>query len=113
MSDKERALAAPALADNGDEFARRDRESDILERLGLAFPAEIAHIEAAQLDLRRSAPPALGILHGVRFKRLVGFAGEIGKDQVLIFDALGRREHVALHQDILKFLDRRPARSSA
>ena len=49
---QQRALAAAALADDGDELARRDRERDVLERLGLALEAEIAQADVAQLDLR-------------------------------------------------------------
>src|SRR5579883_345431 len=52
---EEGALAAAALADDGDELARRHPERDVLERLGLAVAAEIAQRDVAQLDLGRGA----------------------------------------------------------
>src|SRR5207245_1289579 len=38
---QQRALAAAALADDRDEFAGRNRDRDVLERLGLALETEI------------------------------------------------------------------------
>src|SRR5215831_14331810 len=50
---QECALAAAALPDDGNEFARRNRDRDVLERLGFALETEIPQVDVAQLDLRR------------------------------------------------------------
>ena len=78
---QQRALAAAALADDGDELAGRDRDRDALERLGLALEAEIAQADVAQLDLGRGGN--CRCRHGSL--RLVG---ELGEHQVLELHAL-------------------------
>ena len=80
---QQRALAAAALPDDGDELARGDRERDAFERLGLAFEAEVAQVDVAQLDLRRSGAAGCRCLHGS-----LRLAGELGEHQVLILHAL-------------------------
>jgi len=53
ISDKSVLLPQPLCPDDGDEFARRNRDRDVLERLGFALETEIPQVDVAQLDLRR------------------------------------------------------------
>jgi hypothetical protein len=69
------ALAATALADDRDKLACRDRQRNVFERLGLAFQAEIAQADVAQLDLRDAGPSLW--LHG-----LLGLVREVAQHQV-------------------------------
>src|SRR5260370_36700142 len=60
---QQRALAAAALANDGDELAGLNRDRDVLERFGLALEAEIPQVDVAQLDLgpgRRHGSLSLG-----------------------------------------------------
>src|SRR5690606_36227422 len=50
---QQRALAAAALPDEADEFARRQGERHIGKRTGFAFRREVAQTDLAQLDLGR------------------------------------------------------------
>src|SRR5438477_345585 len=100
-SRRQRALAATALADDSHELAGGDRERNVLERLGLAFKAEIAQADAEQLDLGPTGADGCRCRHGSL--RLVG---EFGEHERFELHALGVLEHVTLHQDVLKLLHR-------
>src|SRR5260370_40166532 len=57
---QQRALAAPALSDDGDELAGSDRERDASERFNLALAAKVAQRDVPDLDLRRNGACTAG-----------------------------------------------------
>src|SRR5712692_7720383 len=71
---EQRALAASALANDGNELARENRKRDVLERLRFAFASKITKVDITQLHLGLGGQRRLhGSLH---------LAGELGEDQI-------------------------------
>src|SRR4029453_5211190 len=90
---QKRALAAPALSDDGDELAGSDRERNASERLDLALEAKVTQRDVADLNFRQNGGAAgCRRLHGS--PRL---GGEFAQHQILEFYALcrGSEEHTS------------------
>ena len=97
ISDSSVLLPQPLWPMMATNSPAKTRERNVLQRLGLAFQAEIAQADVAQFNL--------GAALAGRCTDHFALLGELGDDEVPELHALGRLEDVALHQDVLEPLN--------